>query len=168
MGWLRLGGVCLAAASLWMVGASRVSNNEKLALAAIVPGATMTQPFGCTSLVIEPFDPYCPSHHVHTGVDLAAPEGTTVHAAAGGTASVGFDPQGAGLYVAVSVDSHVRVLYCHLSKAAVKDGELVIPGQVIGEVGATGLATGPHLHFEVQVDGRAVDPIAWLATSLEN
>jgi murein DD-endopeptidase MepM/ murein hydrolase activator NlpD len=58
----------------------------------------------------------------------------------------------------------VRVLYCHLSRVQVVAGDSVTPGQVIGEVGATGLATGAHLHFEVQVDGRAVDPVNWLAS----
>jgi murein DD-endopeptidase MepM/ murein hydrolase activator NlpD len=164
MGWLRVTGICFAAMLIWVVGASRVTSHDKLALTAIVPGAAMTQPFGCSTLVLEPFDPYCPSHHVHTGVDLAAREGTPVHAADAGTASVGFDPGGAGLYVAVSSDSHVRALYCHLSKAEVYEGELVVTGQVVGAVGATGLATGAHLHFEVQVDGRAIDPVAWLAS----
>jgi murein DD-endopeptidase MepM/ murein hydrolase activator NlpD len=164
MGWLRVGGVCLAAALIYVVGASRVSSHEKLTLAAIVPGATMTQPFGCSSLVLEPFDPYCPSHHMHTGVDLAAREGTLVHAAAAGTASVGFDAQGAGLYVAVTSNEDVRVLYCHLAVALVVGTQQVTTGQVIGQVGTTGLATGAHLHFEVQVDGRAVDPVTWLAS----
>ncbi len=58
----------------------------------------------------------------------------------------------------------MRVLYCHLSIVQVVAGESVMPGEVIGEVGATGLATGPHLHFEVQVDGWAVDPVTWLAS----
>ena len=52
MGWLRLGGVCLAAGLIWMVGASRVTSQEKLTLTAIVPGAVMTQPFGCSNLVL--------------------------------------------------------------------------------------------------------------------
>jgi murein DD-endopeptidase MepM/ murein hydrolase activator NlpD len=124
----------------------------------------MTQPFGCSNLVLEPFDPYCPSHHVHTGIDLAAREGTPVYAASGGTAGVGFDPEGAGLYVVVSSDSHVRALYCHLSVALVVGTQQVTTGEVIGRIGSTGLATGPHLHFEVQVDGRAVDPVTWLAS----
>ncbi|HEY8798512.1 MAG TPA: M23 family metallopeptidase [Candidatus Dormibacteraeota bacterium] len=164
MGWLRVGGICLAAALLWMVGASRVSSQEKLTMAAIVPGAVMTQPFGCSTLVLEPFDPYCPSHHIHTGVDLAARAGTPVHAASAGTASVGFDAQGAGLYVVVTSDNQVRVLYCHLAVALVVGTQPVTAGQVIGRIGSTGLATGPHLHFEVQVDGRAVDPVVWLAS----
>lgn len=162
-GFLRVAGICAAVALIWIAGASQVPSHEKLALAAIVPGAIMTQPFGCTNLRLEPFDPYCPSHHVHTGVDLAAPRGTAVHAAAGGIATVGYDPGGAGLYVAVALDRNVRVLYCHLSAALVADAAQVVTGEVIGEVGATGLATGPHLHFEVQVNGRAVDPVAWLA-----
>jgi murein DD-endopeptidase MepM/ murein hydrolase activator NlpD len=124
----------------------------------------MTQPFGCSPLVLEPFDPYCPSRHVHTGVDLAAREGTPVRAAAAGIVSVGFDPGGAGLYVVVAAGSHVRALYCHLSMASVVGTQQVAAGQVIGAIGSTGLSTGSHLHFEVQVDGRAVDPVAWLAS----
>ena len=76
IGLLRIAGVCAAVASVWIVGASHVASSERLALSAIVPGAVMTQPFGCSTLVLEPFDPYCPSHHIHTGVDLAAPQGT--------------------------------------------------------------------------------------------
>lgn len=162
MGLLRVGGICLAATLIWTVGASRVPTHEKLALAAVVPGAVMTQPFGCSDLLLEPFDPYCPSHHVHTGVDLAAREGTPVRAAAGGVVSIGFDPRGCGLYVVVAADSHVRELYCHLSVASVVGTQQVTTGQVIGAIGSTGLSTGPHLHFEVQVDGRAVDPVTWL------
>jgi murein DD-endopeptidase MepM/ murein hydrolase activator NlpD len=90
--------------------------------------------------------------------------GTAVHAATAGIARAGFDPSGAGIFVAVAVGEHIRVLYCHLSRALIVSGESVTPGQVIGEVGATGLATGAHLHFEVQVDGRAVDPVTWLAS----
>jgi murein DD-endopeptidase MepM/ murein hydrolase activator NlpD len=161
---LKVGGICLAAILLYALGASRVPNEHKLTLAAIVPGATMTQPFGCSSLVLEPFDPYCPTHHVHTGVDLAAPEGTPVYAADVGVASVAFDALGAGLYVAVSSGGHVRALYCHLSRATVKPGQQVVTGQEVGAVGATGLATGAHLHFEVQVDGRAIDPVVWLVS----
>jgi murein DD-endopeptidase MepM/ murein hydrolase activator NlpD len=162
MSLMRAAGIFAAAAFIWFAGASQVPSHEKLALTAIVPGAVTTQPFGCSSLVLEPFDPYCPSRHIHTGVDLAAPTGTAVRAAAGGTARVGFDPGGAGLYVAVAVDSHVRVLYCHLSAALVSPGQRVVTGEVIGKVGSTGLSTGAHLHFEVQVDGRAVDPALWL------
>jgi murein DD-endopeptidase MepM/ murein hydrolase activator NlpD len=159
----RMGAVCAVVACAWAVGASQVPGHQKLTLAGIVHGAVMTQPFGCSALQLEPFDPYCPTRHIHTGVDLAAPEGTAVHAAAPGIATVGFDAAGAGLFVLVVFDRHVRVLYCHLSAAWVTNGQHVLAGAGIGAVGATGLATGAHLHFEVQVDGRAVNPVAWLA-----
>jgi murein DD-endopeptidase MepM/ murein hydrolase activator NlpD len=163
MAVIRVAGISAAAALIWVAGASQAPSHEKLALRAIVPGAVETQPFGCSNLVLEPFDPYCPSRHIHTGVDLAAPSGTAVRAAASGTAGVGFDSGGCGLYVSVSVDGHVRVLYCHLSAALVSPGDRVLTGELIGRVGSTGLSTGAHLHFEVQVDGRAVDPLLWLA-----
>jgi len=102
--------------------------------------------------------------HIHTGIDLAAPAGTPVHAAAAGLAFAGFDPGAAGIYIAVSAGPHVRLLYCHLWRVHVVAGESVTPGEVIGEVGSTGLTTGAHLHFEVQVDGRAVDPVTWLTS----
>lgn len=161
---LRVVAMGLAALLVWTVAASRVANHQKLPLEAIVPGAVETLPFGCTSFALEPFDPFCPGLHIHTGVDLAAPAGTAVHAAAAGIARAGFDAARAGIYVFVIVDQHVRLLYCHLWHVHVAAGQSVSQGDVIGEVGATGLTTGAHLHFEVQVDGRAVDPVAWLGS----
>jgi murein DD-endopeptidase MepM/ murein hydrolase activator NlpD len=161
---LRVAAICIAVATVWALAAGRVAGEQRLPLPSIVPGAVETLPFGCTAFTLEPFDPLCPGFHIHTGVDLAAPAGAAVHAATSGIAHAGFDQGGAGLYVAVAVGEHVRVLYCHLSRVLIVSGESVTVGQVIGEVGATGLATGAHLHFEVQVDGRAVDPVTWLAS----
>ena len=159
--------VLAALVTLWLSGCGPSAGAyivDRLALADIVPGGTVTQPFGCTELILEPIDPLCPTLHIHTGIDLAAPEGTAVHAATGGHAQVLFDPAGAGLYVLVTIDGHTRVLYCHLSAVHVGDGDEVMAGQVIGEVGSTGLSTGAHLHFEVEIDGRAVDPATWLTS----
>ena len=164
MGFLRVVAIGLVVLFGAGVAASRVPAQHRLPLAAIVPGAVETLPFGCTSFALEPFDPFCPGLHIHTGVDLAAHAGTPVHAAAAGVVRAGFDPSGAGIYVVEVVDEHVRLLYCHLRRVHIADGQLVVPGDVIGDVGATGLATGAHVHFEVQVDGRAVDPVAWLAS----
>lgn len=160
---LRVLAIGSAVGLAWTVAASRVIDREKLPLAAVVQGAVVTQPFGCTPLALEPFDPMCPSRHVHTGIDLAAAAGTAVHAATGGAARVAFDGAGAGLFVTVDYGSNVRILYCHLFTAAVTSGQLVKPGDLIGTVGSSGLATGPHVHFEVQVAGRSVDPGQWLA-----
>jgi murein DD-endopeptidase MepM/ murein hydrolase activator NlpD len=162
-GWLRIAALCAAGLVVWTVTASRVVDDTRLPLNAVVAGAVVTQPFGCTSLALEPFDPFCPGRHVHTGIDLAAALGTAVHAATGGIARPGYDSAGAGIYVAVAFGAHVRLLYCHLLRAQVTPGEQVTAGQVIGQVGQTGLATGPHVHFEIQVDGRSVDPAQWLS-----
>jgi murein DD-endopeptidase MepM/ murein hydrolase activator NlpD len=161
---LRAGGIVAAAVVVWLVIASQVPSHVRLPLSGIVDGAVITQPFGCTALQLEPYDPFCPSRHIHTGIDLAAPVGKEVHSATSGTAHLGFDPNGAGMYVVVTADSHVRIYYCHLSAFSVLGGVTVQPGQIIGLLGSTGLATGPHVHFEVQVDGSPVDPAAWLAS----
>jgi murein DD-endopeptidase MepM/ murein hydrolase activator NlpD len=161
---LRVVGIAGVVAAVWLVEASQVPSNVRLPLSGIVVGAVVSQAFGCTALQLEPYAPFCPSKHLHTGIDLAAPVGRDVHSATSGTASVGFDPHGAGLYVVVTAGSHVRIFYCHLSAVRIIGGVAVQPGQVIGLVGSTGLATGPHVHFEVQVDGSPVDPAAWLAS----
>jgi murein DD-endopeptidase MepM/ murein hydrolase activator NlpD len=145
------------------MAAAKASADLRLPITAVVPGARLVQPFGCTPLSLEPFDPYCPTRHFHSGIDLAAPSGTSVFVAAGGAAASGFDPTGCGLYVAVAVDAHVRMLYCHLRHPVVTTGA-VSTGDLVGTVGSSGLATGPHLHLEIDIDGRAVDPVAWLAS----
>jgi murein DD-endopeptidase MepM/ murein hydrolase activator NlpD len=127
----------------------------------IVPGAVESQPFGCTSLELEPVEPACPGGHFHSGIDLAAPAGTPVLAPSAGVARVG-DGGPCGIHVVIRHGGGIETLYCHLSKAAVADGQRVGAGQVIGSIGASGLTTGPHLHFEVHSDGRPVDPATWL------
>lgn len=159
----RLVAIVLCAAVVWTVGLSGVPGEVRLPVDGVVVGATVTQSFGCTRLVLEPFSEWCPSHHFHSGIDLAAREGTEVFSATSGTASAGYDESGAGNFVAVQFDRKTRILYCHLATFRIKPGQHVDPGQPIGTVGATGLATGPHVHFEIDVDGVAVDPVAWLA-----
>ena len=160
----RVLGLLALGLATWLVAATQVPNHMRLPLAGVVPGAVVTQPFGCTELDLEPYDPACFSRHFHTGIDLAAPEGSPVYSATDGTAYIGYDPMGAGNFVAVRVDPHVRIVYCHLSAYRVSDGESVTAGQQVGLVGATGLATGPHVHFQVDVDGKPVDPAAFLGS----
>lgn len=161
---LRFAAIGAFAAGMWLTTAAQTPGHVRLPVMAVVAGAVVTQPFGCTTVALEPVDPFCATGHIHTGIDLAAPQGTEVHAATGGVAHIGFDPNGAGLYVAIAFDAHVRLLYCHLSATRVVEGARVTPGELIGLVGSTGLATGPHVHFEIQVDGTAVDPVRWLSS----
>jgi murein DD-endopeptidase MepM/ murein hydrolase activator NlpD len=165
MGFLKAIAMVACAGMVWIVLAAEVPRPVRiLPVSSVVFGAKITQPFGCTDLALEPFDAFCPQHHIHTGIDLAASPGADVHSVTSGVARLGDDPGGAGLYVVVSVDSRVRVLYCHLSDFRVRSGESVLPGQVLGLLGTTGNSTGPHVHLEVQVDGRPVDPATWIVS----
>lgn len=99
----------------------------------------------------------------HRGVDIAAPEGTPVRAAAAGVVSLADDSFLLhGQTIIIDHGMGVSTLYLHLSHIAVPPGELVTPGQIIGQVGETGVATGPHLHFAVYAQHEAVDPFFWM------
>jgi murein DD-endopeptidase MepM/ murein hydrolase activator NlpD len=96
----------------------------------------------------------------HTGVDYAAPTGTPVHSIGDGTVlSAGWGKGGAGNMVKIRHNSVYTTAYLHLSKMAVKAGQRVSQGQVIGYVGMTGTATGPHLDFRVWKNGSPVNPL---------
>jgi murein DD-endopeptidase MepM/ murein hydrolase activator NlpD len=96
----------------------------------------------------------------HAGIDLPAPALTPVVAAAPGrVAWAGPRAGGWGNLVTIGHGRGVRTMYAHLSKTDVRVGDWVAAGTVIGRVGSTGDATGPHLHFEVRVRGGAVDPL---------
>jgi murein DD-endopeptidase MepM/ murein hydrolase activator NlpD len=99
----------------------------------------------------------------HAGVDFPAAAGTPVGAAGGGCVqSVGFDPGGFGNLVVVGHRSGMTSWYGHLARITVTRGECVVTGERIGIVGATGNATGPHLHFELRLRGAAVNPLTGL------
>jgi peptidoglycan hydrolase-like protein with peptidoglycan-binding domain len=99
----------------------------------------------------------------HTGVDYPAPAGTAVAAAGRGTVvSAGWDSSGYGNLVVIEHPRGVRSWYAHLARIAVSRGASVVAGSTVGTVGATGHASGPHLHFVVRVAGAAVDPLTAL------
>jgi murein DD-endopeptidase MepM/ murein hydrolase activator NlpD len=99
----------------------------------------------------------------HRGIDIAAPEGTPVLAAADGVVSLADDSFLLhGQTVVVDHGHGVSTLYIHMSEIAVEQGETVKHGQTVGRVGATGVATGPHLHFAVYAHHEAVDPFFWM------
>ena len=165
MSVLRLIAYAMCGTLVWMVGLSTVPSTVRLETAAVVVGASVTQPFGCTDVALEPISARCRWRHFHTGIDLAAPAGTEVFSATSGVASTGTQSAGAGNYVVIQYDRQTRILYCHLSSFRVRPGQHVSAGDVIGTVGSTGLATGPHLHLEIDVSGRPVDPVAWLTAT---
>jgi murein DD-endopeptidase MepM/ murein hydrolase activator NlpD len=98
----------------------------------------------------------------HPGVDLSANYGTPVRAAADGVVvGAGWDG-GFGIKVALDHNNGYQTWYAHLSRVAVRIGERVAKGETIAYVGATGEATGPHLHYQVMLDGRPIDPEPYL------
>jgi murein DD-endopeptidase MepM/ murein hydrolase activator NlpD len=132
----------------------------------------ITQGFGCTPYPFEPYDPNCPSHHFHSGLDIATDYGTPVHAADGGIVhnfsmgcSWGGGLCGYGRYVVIVHAGGFTSLYGHLAGYAVGEGVQVDKDTVIGYEGSTGNSTGPHLHFEMDIGGIPVDPLAYLPTS---
>ncbi|MBY0009495.1 murein hydrolase activator EnvC family protein [Paenibacillus typhae] len=101
---------------------------------------------------------------MHTGVDFAVPQGTSIHAADSGTVLVAEWWSGYGYCVIIDHGGGVWTLYGHIREGGlrVSAGDKVDRGQVIAESGSTGRSTGPHLHFEVRVDGKTVDPMPYL------
>jgi murein DD-endopeptidase MepM/ murein hydrolase activator NlpD len=102
---------------------------------------------------------------LHEGIDIWAPSGTPIHAAASGTVIWAGPRNGYGNAVIIDHGSGVGTVYAHQSVVAVSPGQSVGRGEVIGYVGQTGLAAGPHLHFEVRVGGKTYDPLAYVSPS---
>jgi len=112
----------------------------------------VTSPYGMRP------DPFTGALAFHRGIDLAAREGTSVRASALGRVIKSGEARGYGDYVVIAHHDAYTTLYAHLQDRLVDAGDQVERGQVIGRVGKSGRATGPHLHFEVQKDDRTMDP----------
>jgi murein DD-endopeptidase MepM/ murein hydrolase activator NlpD len=108
-------------------------------------------------------DPITGRSSFHTGVDIIAGAGTSVMAAAGGKVSHSGHMAEYGLVVEVDHDNGLTSRYAHLSRSLVKVGDVVMKGQLIAQVGATGRTTGPHLHFEVREKGIPLNPNKFLS-----
>ncbi len=116
----------------------------------------ITSPFGWR------LDPVMHQWWIHTGIDIGVPYGTPIHAAASGRVIVAQWLNGYGYTIIIDDGNGISNLYAHQERFAVAVGDQVQQGQVIGYVGATGWATGPHLHFEVRVDGKPVNPMPYM------
>ena len=98
----------------------------------------------------------------HYGLDIAADEGTAVECFADGTVKAVGESSSYGKYVIVSHQGGYDTLYAHCSKITVSSGTAVTEGQTIAKVGQTGIATGPHLHFELHRDGVYLNPVYYV------
>lgn len=129
----------------------RSSKKVELGIALINPtSGTITSRYGSNDSVRD---------HTHSGLDIAAPKGTPIKAAAAGTVTYsGNANDGYGYYVVISHGNGVQTMYAHCSKLLVKKGQKVSQGELIAKVGSTGNSTGNHLHFEVRKNGITYDP----------
>ena len=163
----------LTALLLCAIGAASLALQPALAWAvAAAPAAVLTAPAPAPTVWRNPLDTMRVTGFFgvvremtpqgHGGIDLGARRGTPVHAAADGIASVSEDAR-LGKAVRIDHGGGIETLYAHLDRVTLTTGMAVTAGQAIGSVGATGLATGPHLHFQVSHNGRLQDPQQWLA-----
>ena len=116
----------------------------------------ITSPFGYRT------HPIFGDSRLHTGIDIGAAYGSAVWAAGGGTVVFAGTMSGYGNAIVVDHGGGIATTYNHLSGFSVSSGSTVSRGQTIGSVGCTGYCTGPHLHFEVRVNGSPVDPMPYL------
>ncbi len=107
-------------------------------------------------------DPFTKRRAFHSGLDFTANTGTPIYAAGDGVVSFAKRTRGYGRLVKVDHGSGLETRYAHASKLLVKAGERVSKGQVIAKVGSTGRSTGPHLHYEIRLNGVALDPRKYL------
>lgn len=121
--------------------------------------ATYTSGYGVRS------DPFRGSAAMHAGIDLAAPTGTPVYATADGMVDRAEWSGGYGNLVEINHGKGVQTRFGHLSRILVHSGEHVKRGEVIALVGSTGRSTGSHLHYEIRIDGHAVNPVPFLQSA---
>ncbi len=123
-------------------------------------------PLGRWGIITSPFgkrsDPLTGDVRHHSGVDLRAKYGDKVYAAAGGRVIFTGISGGYGNLIQIAHGNGFITFYGHLSKIFVQQGQKIRRGQLIGRVGATGRVTGPHLHFEIRKNGKAVDPLPYI------
>lgn len=119
-----------------------------------------------TTLVTSPYGyrihPVTGKQRFHSGIDIGAGYGTSIFAANSGTVVVsGYNSGGYGNYVVISHGGGYSTLYAHCSSLLVSAGQQVSKGQVIAKCGSTGMSTGPHIHFEIQLNGKTTNPMSY-------
>jgi murein DD-endopeptidase MepM/ murein hydrolase activator NlpD len=159
-------------AQLIGIGGGALCPQESVVPCADVAGGTVGVPMNCPNLYVSQGFGDTPWEHPHTGIDIVCPPATLVVAVAagifhrdqGGSIACSYPPGrtgGLGTYGVLDAGGRAY-LYGHLEAFAAADGARVVVGQPLGFEGATGCATGPHLHFEVRVSGKPVNPCPFL------
>ena len=142
----------------------RLDNLQGNAIA--VPSAKPVEAARLTSSYGNRRDPFKGRRARHAGIDLAGPIGTPILATADGVVKrAGWNSGGYGNLVEVDHGNGIITRYAHLSKIEVRAGERIARGTQIGKMGSTGRSTGSHLHYEVRIDGRSVNPIPFMEST---
>jgi murein DD-endopeptidase MepM/ murein hydrolase activator NlpD len=153
--------------------AARVARDVSLAadLDAAMLFAPLMKPLAGEAAVTSPFgyrtDPFLGRLELHTGVDLLQPFGSEIHATGAGRVVHAGPEGGYGEMVEIDHGFGLATRYGHLSDITVVEGEVVKRGDTLGRLGSTGRSTGPHLHYEVRIDGEPVDPERFLRAGAE-
>ena len=140
---------------------SSMENNDSIYVGGIflwpTPGYyTITSPFGMR------LHPILKTYRVHTGMDIGAPMGTYILAANSGVVSKATYSVSYGNLVMINHGNGISTAYAHGSEILVEEGQEVKRGDIIMKVGSTGWSTGPHLHFEIIVNGTKIDPYPYV------
>jgi len=138
-----------------------VAATGAISIPSILPiaKATFSSAFGVRS------DPFAGSAAMHAGIDLASPSGTPIYATADGIVGRSEWFGGYGNMVQLDHGKGISTRYGHMSKIVARAGARIKRGDLIGYVGSTGRSTGNHLHYEVRIDGRAVNPVPFLQSA---
>jgi murein DD-endopeptidase MepM/ murein hydrolase activator NlpD len=147
---------------------TRVARDVAMAerLKALMPFVPVRMPLAGDPSVSSPFgyraDPFLGRLALHPGVDLTEAWGAEIHATASGRVTHAGPMGGYGIIVEIDHGNGLVTRYAHMSRVAVEEGQDVAQGAVLGRMGSSGRSTGPHLHYEVRVDGEPVDPERYL------
>ena len=142
---------------------ARARRRADMGLAAPAPGVVLPVPGRISSrFTTSRFHPLLHIFRPHLGVDISAPAGTNITAPAPGRVSFVGRKFGEGLTVDIDHGDGIVSRYGHCKKILVHEGEMVTPGTVIATVGSSGLSTGPHVHFEVRLHNKPIDPLSFI------
>jgi murein DD-endopeptidase MepM/ murein hydrolase activator NlpD len=134
-------------------------NNQRL---ASTPSIMPTAGWLSSQFSMHRFHPILHISRPHEGIDVSAPMGAPVVAPASGVVITVTQQRGYGLVLEINHGNGIITKYAHLSRVNVKQGQRVTRGQQIANVGNSGLSTGPHLHYEIHLNGRVVDPTTFV------
>lgn len=139
------------------------ANNEQVALLTLPANGRISSFFGYRKVTLN--DGTVESG-IHKGLDIAVPMGTKIGAAMSGEVEFAGVQEGYGNVIILKHSNGLETLYGHCSRIEVNKGEKVNTGDEIGKAGSTGRSTGPHIHFEVRLNGNAVDPLKYLSSKI--